>query len=88
MPIAAMWCRQRNRKTRRERWLSSSFVGLGVFTSNKYIDDNSGWYLITAKFWRSIRNFKIDSPLTDPTAFVCGIYWQAAQASSLENIEF
>jgi hypothetical protein len=67
---------------------ASSFVGLGVFTSNKYIDDNVGWYLNTADFLRSIKNFKIDIRLTDPWAYVCAIHWQVAQASSLENIEF
>ncbi|KAL2759071.1 glycoside hydrolase family 55 protein [Sodiomyces alcalophilus JCM 7366] len=67
---------------------ASSFVGLGVFTSNKYIDDNVGWYLNTANFLRSIKNFKIDIRLTDPYAYVCAIHWQVAQASSLENIEF
>ncbi|KAJ4230740.1 hypothetical protein NW757_013954 [Fusarium falciforme] len=67
---------------------ASSFVGLGVFTSNKYVADDVGWYLNTANFLRSIRNFKIDIRLTDPGAYVCGIHWQVAQASSLENIEF
>ncbi|EGX89976.1 LysM domain protein [Cordyceps militaris CM01] len=67
---------------------ASSFVGLGVFTSNKYIGDNVGWYLNTANFLRSIRNFKIDIRLTDPYAYVCAIHWQVAQGSSLENIEF
>ncbi|KAM6526030.1 hypothetical protein FSOLCH5_002161 [Fusarium solani] len=67
---------------------ASSFVGLGVFTSNKYVEDNVGWYLNTANFLRSIKNFKIDIRLTDPGAYVCAIHWQVAQASSLENIEF
>ncbi|KAH8672181.1 LysM domain protein [Ilyonectria robusta] len=67
---------------------ASSVVGLGVFTSNKYIADNVGWYLNTANFLRSIKNFKIDIRLTDPCAHVCAIHWQVGQASSLENIEF
>ncbi|CAF3635715.1 unnamed protein product [Fusarium graminearum] len=67
---------------------ASSFVGLGVFTSNKYVDDDVGWYLNTANFLRSIKNFKIDIRLTDVKAYVCAIHWQVAQASSLENIEF
>jgi hypothetical protein len=37
---------------------------------------------------RSIRNFKIDIRLTDPTLYICGIHWQVSQATSLENIEF
>ncbi|KAH7309114.1 LysM domain protein [Stachybotrys elegans] len=67
---------------------AKSFVGLGVFTSNKYVDDNVGWYLNTANFLRSIKNFKIDIRLTDPYAYICAIHWQVAQATSLENIEF
>lgn len=90
---------------------ASSFVGLGVITSDVYISDNEQWlvtqiplprlsllstreltslyrYLNTANFLRSIRNFKIDIRLTNPTAYICGIHWQVAQATSLENIEF
>ncbi|KAL2752051.1 glycoside hydrolase family 55 protein [Sodiomyces alcalophilus JCM 7366] len=67
---------------------ASSFVGLGVITSSPYVSENEGWYLNTANFLRSIRNFKIDIRLTDPTAYICGIHWQVSQATSLENIEF
>lgn len=52
------------------------------------MSDNEGWYLNTANFLRSIRNFKIDIRLTDPSAYICGIHWQVSQATSLENIEF
>ncbi|KAI9371139.1 pectin lyase-like protein [Aspergillus egyptiacus] len=67
---------------------ASSFVGLGVITSDVYITDNIQWYLSTSNFLRSIRNFKIDITRTDPNAYVCGIHWQVAQGTSLENIEF
>ncbi|KAG8160771.1 hypothetical protein KVR01_009035 [Diaporthe batatas] len=67
---------------------ASSFVGLGVITSSPYVSDNEGWYLNTANFLRSIRNFKIDIRLTDPSSYICGIHWQVSQATSLENIEF
>lgn len=67
---------------------ASSFVGLGVITSDVYVGDNEEWYLNTANFYRSIRNFKMDIRLTNPTAYVCAIHWQVAQATSLENIEF
>jgi hypothetical protein len=39
-------------------------------------------------FLRNIKNFKIDLRLTDPKAYICGIHWQVAQGTSLENIEF
>ncbi|KAI8649290.1 hypothetical protein NCS57_01465700 [Fusarium keratoplasticum] len=64
---------------------ASSFVGLGVFTSNKYVADDVGWYLNTANFLRSIRNFKIDIRLTDPGAYVYGIHWQDFIIESCES---
>lgn len=30
----------------------------------------------------------MDITRTDPTAYVCAIHWQVAQATSLENIDF
>ncbi|KAK2846374.1 hypothetical protein FQN49_005788 [Arthroderma sp. PD_2] len=69
---------------------ASSFVGLGVFSSNVYHEGGNGseWYLNTNNFLRSIKNFKMDIRRTDPNAYICGIHWQVAQATSLENIEF
>ncbi|GME48353.1 hypothetical protein CDV56_101071 [Neofusicoccum parvum] len=67
---------------------ASSFVGLGVITSDVYVADNEEWYLNTNNFLRSIKNFKIDIRPTDPGAYVCAIHWQVAQGTSLENIEF
>ncbi|KAL6857697.1 hypothetical protein ACO1O0_005139 [Amphichorda felina] len=67
---------------------ASRFVGLGVMSSDVYVSDDEEWYLNTNNFLRSIRNFKIDIRNTDPSAYVCGIHWQVAQATSLENIEF
>lgn len=67
---------------------SSSFVGLGVVTSDVYVSDNVGWYLNTNNFLRSVRNFIIDIRNTDQSAYVCAIHWQVAQATSLENIDF
>ncbi|OBT80414.1 hypothetical protein VF21_00738 [Pseudogymnoascus sp. 05NY08] len=67
---------------------ASSFVGQGVITSDVYISDNVEWYLNTANFLRSVRNFKIDIRPASPWSYLCGIHWQVAQATSLENIEF
>lgn len=63
-------------------------MGLGVITSSPYVSENEGWYLNTANFLRSIRNFKIDIRLTNPNNYICGVHWQVSQATSLENIEF
>ncbi|KAF7180792.1 hypothetical protein CNMCM7691_010083 [Aspergillus felis] len=65
-----------------------SFVGLGVITSDPYVSDNGQWYVNQNNFLRSIKNFKIDIRPTNPSAYVCGIHWQVAQGTSLENIEF
>ncbi|KAH1474347.1 hypothetical protein KXX06_005921, partial [Aspergillus fumigatus] len=67
---------------------ASSFVGLGVITSDVYVADGEQWYVNQNNFLRSIRNFKIDIRLTDPSAYICAIHWQVAQGTSLENIEF
>ncbi|GIJ91455.1 hypothetical protein Asppvi_010421 [Aspergillus pseudoviridinutans] len=67
---------------------AASFVGLGVITSDVYVSDTEEWYINQNNFLRSVKNFKIDIRLTNPNAYVCGIHWQVAQGTSLENIEF
>ncbi|RAL06587.1 pectin lyase-like protein [Aspergillus homomorphus CBS 101889] len=67
---------------------ASSFVGLGVITSDVYTGDDTEWYVNQNNFLRSIRNFRMDITRTDPNAYVCAIHWQVAQGTSLENIEF
>ncbi|GAO20014.1 hypothetical protein UVI_02051160 [Ustilaginoidea virens] len=67
---------------------SASFVGLGVITSDVYVGDNVTWYLNQNNFLRSVRNFVIDVRATPQGAYVCGIHWQVAQGTSLENIAF
>ncbi|KAI3194501.1 CAZyme family GH55 [Penicillium roqueforti] len=67
---------------------ASSFVGLGVITSDVYVGDQEEWYINTNNFLRSVRNFKIDITRTDQSAYVCAIHWQVAQGTSLENIYF
>ncbi|KAL3473173.1 pectate lyase superfamily protein-domain-containing protein [Aspergillus californicus] len=69
---------------------ASSFVGLGVISSDVYIGgaDGAQWYINTNNFLRSIRNFVVDITNTDPNAYVCGIHWQVAQGTDLQNIDF
>ncbi|TGO77641.1 hypothetical protein BELL_0097g00130 [Botrytis elliptica] len=67
---------------------ASSFVGLGVITSDVYIGTTEGWYLNTNNFLRSIKNFIMDITRTQLNAQVCAIHWQVAQGTSLENIHF
>ncbi|OQE59001.1 hypothetical protein PENNAL_c0346G01177, partial [Penicillium nalgiovense] len=66
---------------------ASSFVGLGVVTSDVYVGDQEEWYINTNNFLRSVRNFKIDITRTDQKAYICAIHWQVAQGTSLENLE-
>lgn len=70
--------------------VSPGFAGLGVISSDVYIDggDGASWYINQSNFYRQIRNFIIDmtsAPLGD---YVAGIHWQVAQATSLQNIKF
>ncbi|KAL3438555.1 pectin lyase-like protein [Aspergillus tetrazonus] len=67
---------------------ATSFVGLGVITSDVYVGDQEEWYINTNNFLRSVRNFKIDITRTDQNAYICAIHWQVAQGTSLENIYF
>ncbi|KAJ5130998.1 Peptidoglycan-binding Lysin subgroup, partial [Penicillium bovifimosum] len=67
---------------------ASSFVGLGVITSDVYTGDTTEWYINTNNFLRSVRNFNVDVTRTPLDAYVCGIHWQVAQGTSLENMVF
>ncbi|KAJ6007783.1 hypothetical protein N7540_011759 [Penicillium herquei] len=67
---------------------ASSFVVLGVITSDVYVSDDEEWYINQNNFLRSVRNFKIDIRPTDPSAYICAIHWQVGQGTSLDNIEF
>jgi hypothetical protein len=74
---------------------ASSFVGLGVLSTDVYVE-NGGigpdgkaleWYINTARFYGQIRNIKIDITAADPGAYVAALHYQVAQATTLENVE-
>ncbi|OIW28355.1 pectin lyase-like protein, partial [Coniochaeta ligniaria NRRL 30616] len=68
---------------------ASSFSGLGVISSDVYIDGGSGAeYVPQNNFLRSVRNFIVDITNTPSDAYVCGIHWQVAQGTDLQNIDF
>lgn len=76
---------------------SSSFVGrLGVLSTDLYVRNGGTgpdglsleWYINTARFYSQIRNFRIDISAVYKNALVCGLHYQVAQATSLENVEF
>lgn len=67
---------------------SSSFVGLGVLSSDYYYPGGNGdeWYVNQNNFYRQVRNFVIDTRNV-PTSQVAGLHWQVAQATSLVSIK-
>jgi Pectate lyase superfamily protein len=74
---------------------ASSFVGLGVLSTDVYVDGGGigpdgqslEWYINTARFYSQIRNLRVDITATNPDAHVCAIHYQVAQATSLSNVE-
>ncbi|CAK7207877.1 hypothetical protein SEUCBS139899_010692 [Sporothrix eucalyptigena] len=76
---------------------SSSFVGrLGVLSTDLYVRNGGTgpdglsleWYINTERLYSQIRNFRIDISAVYKNALVCGLHYQVAQATSLENVEF
>ncbi|KAF4495466.1 Glucan 1,3-beta-glucosidase [Fusarium agapanthi] len=65
-----------------------SFVGLGVITSNVYTGSIQERPPNGNMSHMDVRNFIIDVRPTPANAQVCGIHWQVAQGTSLENIHF
>ncbi|WEW59950.1 hypothetical protein PRK78_005432 [Emydomyces testavorans] len=73
-----------------------SFVGLGVISTDKYVDNGGTgpdgnakeWFINTANFYRQIRNFIIDITDTKQDAYVAALHYQVAQATSLQFVEF
>ncbi|KAF3192365.1 hypothetical protein TWF225_000614 [Orbilia oligospora] len=73
---------------------ASSFIGLGVISSNVYIKEQGGgeWYINQNDFMRQFRNFIIDmravpNVMQGQSIRPAGIHWQVAQATSLQNIQ-
>ncbi|KAK4103745.1 glycoside hydrolase family 55 protein [Parathielavia hyrcaniae] len=73
---------------------SSSFVGLGVLSTDEYTGGGTGpdggdqqWYVNTANFYRQIRNVIIDVRNAPATEFTACLHYQVAQATSLQNVE-
>ncbi|KAI0441992.1 pectate lyase superfamily protein-domain-containing protein [Xylaria telfairii] len=74
---------------------AGSFVGLGVLSTDVYVDGGGNgpdgnaleWYINTARFYSQIRNIKIDITATNGGAFIAALHYQVAQATTLENVE-
>ncbi|KAH8901136.1 pectin lyase-like protein [Thozetella sp. PMI_491] len=75
---------------------AASFVGLGVLSTDHYVDGGGlgvdgnakEWYINTSVFYRQIRNFIIDIRNTDQGAFIAALHYQASQATSLQFVDF
>ncbi|KAF2793031.1 glycoside hydrolase family 55 protein [Melanomma pulvis-pyrius CBS 109.77] len=73
---------------------ASSFVGLGVISSDVYTgvknpDGSDGeWYINQSNFLRQIRNIVIDISNIPANMGPAGLHWQVGQATSLQNMEF
>ncbi|KAI1358579.1 pectin lyase fold/virulence factor [Xylaria arbuscula] len=74
-----------------------TFEGIALFDTDPYLPDGSGsqWYINENQFFRHIRNFIFDlndMPLStqenDQSFVPTGIHWQAAQATTLQNLVF
>ncbi|EEB91679.1 hypothetical protein MPER_09928, partial [Moniliophthora perniciosa FA553] len=66
----------------------STFNGIAVIDSDFYIPGGDGaeWYKPVNNFFRTVRNFKIDTRRMPPDVYGTGLHWQVGQATSLINI--
>ncbi|KAH7010780.1 pectate lyase superfamily protein-domain-containing protein [Microdochium trichocladiopsis] len=77
---------------------SKFFVGLGIFSTNKYYGDDQqdeakqdhAWHINTARgiFWGQIRNFVIDLTGAYKKVMMTGLHYQVSQATSLQYVDF
>lgn len=65
---------------------SSSFVGMGVLTSEAFTSGAAEWFLNSNSQLRSIRNVVVDLQWAPAEAYVVGVHWQASRGSSIENV--
>ncbi len=73
-----------------------TFKGIALIDTDVYFPGGNGteWYINQNQFFRSIRNFVVDltampnsNTLGDQEYVPCGIHWQVAQSTSLQNID-
>ncbi|KAK7049317.1 hypothetical protein VNI00_005918 [Paramarasmius palmivorus] len=70
---------------------SANFDGMAIIDADPYIPGGGGdqWYINQNNFFRSVRNFVLDTRRVDPSRSQgTGIHWQVSQATSLYNIVF
>ncbi|CEL56403.1 Glucan 1,3-beta-glucosidase OS=Cochliobolus carbonum GN=EXG1 PE=1 SV=1 [Rhizoctonia solani AG-1 IB] len=57
-----------------------------VLDANPYTPEGNNWYINQNNFFRSIRNFVIDTRQAPHNATVRGVHWQLSQATTLTNL--
>ncbi|KAJ1306408.1 hypothetical protein OPQ81_007413 [Rhizoctonia solani] len=57
-----------------------------VLDANPYTPEGNNWYINQNNFFRSIRNFVIDTRKAPINSTVRGVHWQLSQATSLSNV--
>ncbi|KAJ6488401.1 exo-beta-1,3-glucanase [Mycena vulgaris] len=72
----------------------ANFKGAAVIDGDPYLEgqsnpDGSGvnWWQNQNNFFRSVRNFVIDTTAMDPSSTATGIHWQVGQATSIINVD-
>ncbi|TRM62679.1 glycoside hydrolase family 55 protein [Schizophyllum amplum] len=66
---------------------SADFAGMAMIDADPS-ENGESWYVNQNNFFRSVRNFVIDTTQVPSANAVTGIHWQVAQATSLANVRF
>ncbi|KAJ7079293.1 exo-beta-1,3-glucanase [Mycena belliarum] len=73
----------------------ANFGGVAIIDADPYLEgvsnpDGSGinWWQNQNNFFRSVRNFVIDTTAMSPAVSGTGIHWQVGQATSIINVDF
>ncbi|KAI5827019.1 glycoside hydrolase family 55 protein [Schizophyllum commune Tattone D] len=66
---------------------ASNFAGMAIIDADP-TEGGKSWYVNQNNFFRSVRNFVIDTRQVPPANGATGVHWQVAQATSLQNIRF
>ncbi|KAJ6577078.1 glycoside hydrolase family 55 protein [Mycena sp. CBHHK59/15] len=67
---------------------SANFNGIAVIDADVYIPggNSAEWYVPVNNFFRSVRNFVIDTTSVPADVYGTGLHWQVGQATSLINV--
>ncbi|KAL1729213.1 glycoside hydrolase family 55 protein [Schizophyllum commune] len=66
---------------------AADFAGMAIIDADP-TENGESWYVNQNNFFRSVRNFVIDTTQVPAATAATGIHWQVAQATSLANVRF